>query len=192
MSERFETEVAGTRLFLRRGDITTQDVDAIVNAANPQLTPGGGVSGAIHRAGGPALTKGAADVRRDRGPLPPGEAVITPGGNLRARWVVHTVGPVWRGGRHGEAELLACAYRSCLALAVEKGLQTVAFPSISTGVYGYPVEEAAPVALSEVRAFLQAHPGALDEVWFVLFSAGDLAAYRRSWEDLPELAAPAP
>ena len=190
MSERFETEVAGTRLVLVRGDITTQDVDAIVNAANPQLTPGGGVSGAIHRAGGPAVTKAAADVRRDRGPLPPGEAVITPGGNLLAGWVIHTVGPVWRGGRHGEAELLSRAYRSCLALAVEKGLRTVAFPSISTGVYGYPVEEAAPVALGEVRAFLQAHHGALDEVRFVLFSAGDLAAYRRAWEDLPELAVP--
>ncbi len=189
MTDRFEAEVAGTRLVLLRGDITAQDVDAIVNAANPQLTPGGGVSGAIHRAGGPELTRAAAAVRRERGPLPTGEAAITPGGNLPARWVIHTVGPVWRGGRHGEAELLARAYRSCLALAVEKGLRTIAFPSISTGVYGYPVEEAAPVTLGEVRAFLRAHPGALDEVRFVLFSDGDLAVYRRAWEKPPDDAA---
>ncbi|MBC7169631.1 O-acetyl-ADP-ribose deacetylase [Candidatus Bipolaricaulota bacterium] len=185
MNERFETEVAGTRLVLVRGDITTQDVDAVVNAANPQLTPGGGVSGAIHRAGGPELTRAAAAVRRERGPLPPGEAVITPAGNLRARWVVHTVGPVWRGGRHGEAELLARAYRSCLSLATAHELRSIAFPSISTGVYGYPVGEAAPVALGAVRGFLREHPGALDEVRFVLFSADHFAAYRRAWEDLP-------
>ncbi|HEU68383.1 MAG TPA: O-acetyl-ADP-ribose deacetylase [Candidatus Acetothermia bacterium] len=185
MSERFAAEVGGTRLVLLRGDITTQDVDAIVNAANPELTPGGGVSGAIHRAGGPALTRAAAQIRRERGPLPTGEAVITPSGKLRARWVIHTVGPVWRGGRHREADLLARAYRSSLALAVAHLLRSIAFPSISTGVYGYPVEEAAPVALRAVRGFLRAHPQALDEVRFVLFSAGDLAAYRQAWEGLP-------
>ncbi len=180
----FEAVVAGTRLRLLRGDITEQQVDGIVNAANPLLTPGGGVSGAIHRAGGPEVTRAAAALRRERGPLSPGEAVITPGGNLPARWVLHTVGPVWRGGRHGEAEALARAYSACLRLAVERGLSTLAFPSISTGVYGYPVEKAAPVALGAVRAFLEEHPRALAEVRFVLFSSSDLEAYRRAWEAL--------
>lgn len=181
----WEAVVGGTALRLVRGDITEQDVDAIVNAANPLLTPGGGVSGAIHRAVGREVTQAAAALRRERGPLSPGEAVITPGGNLPARWVLHTVGPVWRGGRHGEAEVLARAYCACLSLAVKRGLSSLAFPSISTGVYGYPVEEAAPVALGAVRAFLEEHPRALKEVRLVLFSAFDLEAYRRAWEALP-------
>jgi O-acetyl-ADP-ribose deacetylase (regulator of RNase III) len=134
----FEAEVAGRRLKLVQGDITVQEVDAVVNAANPQLTPGGGVSGAIHRAGGPEVTRAAAEIRRKRGPLPTGEAVITPGGKLPAKWVIHTVGPVWRGGKKGEPELLAKAYRSCLELAKDRGIKSVAFPSISTGVYNPP------------------------------------------------------
>lgn len=173
-----------TRVVLVRGDITTQNVDAIVNSANPLLTPGGGVSAAIHRAAGPELTRAAAALRRERGPLAPGEAVMTVGGNLPARWVIHTVGPLWRGGRHGEPDLLARAYRSCLALALARGLRTIAFPSISTGVYGYPVDKAAPVALGAVQGFLRDHPGALAEVRFVVFSTADLAAYRRAWEKL--------
>lgn len=184
MNGQIEREAGGARLVLLRGDITAQEVEAIVNSANPLLTPGGGVSGAIHRAGGPELTRAAAEVRRERGPLGPGEAVITPGGNLPARWVVHTVGPVWRGGRHGEPELLAQAYRSSVSVAVAHGVRSIAFPSISTGVYGYPVAQAAPVALAAVAGFLREHPGALQEVRFVLFSAGDLAAYRRAWEEL--------
>ncbi|MCR4391363.1 MAG: O-acetyl-ADP-ribose deacetylase [Candidatus Acetothermia bacterium] len=176
--EQFEVDLSGTRLVLVRGDITREEVDAIVNAANPDLTPGGGVSGAIHRAGGPLVTESAAEIRRERGPLPTGDAVITPGGELPARWVIHTVGPVWHGGAHGEPTLLARAYRSCLALAVARGLRSVAFPSISTGVYGYPVEQAARVALQTVRDFLGEHPGALDEVRFVLFSQADFLAYR--------------
>ncbi|MCX7750230.1 MAG: O-acetyl-ADP-ribose deacetylase [Candidatus Bipolaricaulota bacterium] len=184
MTERFEIEVAGARLVLLRGDITEQEVDAIVNSANPALTPGGGVSGAIHRAGGQELTRACAAVRRERGPLSPGEAVLTPAGNLRARWVVHTVGPIWRGGRHGEAELLARAYRASLELALAHGARSVAFPSISTGVYGYPVEKAAPVALGAIRRFLEENPGGLTEVRLVLFSAADFAAYRATWEKL--------
>lgn len=180
--ERFETEVAGTKLVLVRGDITKEDVEAIVNAANPDLTPGGGVSGAIHRAGGKEVTEAAARIRREQGPLPTGEAVLTPGGNLPARYVIHTVGPVWQGGGKGEPELLAKAYRSCLSLAVNKGIHTVAFPSISTGAYGYPVAEAAVVALRAVRDFLKENPGRLAEVRFVLFSSSDFGAYRAAWD----------
>jgi len=153
-----------------RGDITESDVDAIVNAANPSLAGGGGVDGAIHRAAGPRLVLAS----RALAPCPPGEARITPGFDLRARHVIHTVGPVWHGGDAGEAEVLAGAYRSSLALAVEHGLASVAFPSISTGVYGYPVERAATVA---VRTVHQA-AGGLELVRFVLFSDADLAVYR--------------
>jgi len=184
MSERFETEVAGTQLVLVRGDITKEKVEAIVNAANPQLTPGGGVSGAIHRAGGPEVTEAAARIRRERGPLRTGEAVITPGGSLPAKWVIHTVGPVWHGGMKGEPELLAKAYRSCLALAVERGIRSIAFPSISTGVYGYPVDQAARVALQAIRDFLAEHPGTLSEVRFVLFSQSDFDVYCKALEGL--------
>ena len=182
--ERLEAEIGGTRLVLVQGDITQQEVEAIVNAANPQLTPGGGVSGAIHRAGGPEVTQAAAKIRRRRGRLPTGEAVITPGGELPARWVIHTVGPVWHGGKRGEPELLAKAYRSCLELARERGIKSIAFPSISTGVYGYPVEEAAPIALSTIREFLKGDPGPVEEVRLVLFSSADFDAYRRAWEEL--------
>ena len=174
---RHEVEVARAKLVLVQGDITQQDVEAIVNAANPDLTPGGGVSGAIHHAGGPEVTQAAAQIRKERGPLPTGDVVITPGGKLPARWVIHTVGPVWQGGTHGEPELLARAYRSCLKLARTRGIRSLAFPSISTGVYGYPVEEAARVALQTVRAYLEAHPGAFSEVRFVLFSPRDFHTY---------------
>ena len=182
--ERLEAEIRGTRLVLVQGDITQQEVEAIVNAANPQLTPGGGVSGAIHRAGGPEVTQAAAEIRRRRGRLPTGEAVITPGGKLPARWVIHTVGPVWHGGKRREPELLAKAYRSCLELARERGIKSIAFPSISTGVYGYPVEEAAPIALSIIREFLKGDPGPVEEVRLVLFSSADFEAYRRAWGEL--------
>jgi O-acetyl-ADP-ribose deacetylase (regulator of RNase III) len=184
MADRFEVKVGKGKLVILRGDITKEDVEAIVNAANPQLTPGGGVSGAIHRAGGPEVTQAAAAIRRERGPLPTGEAVITPGGKLPARWVIHTVGPVWHGGTRGEPELLARAYRSCLELAKERGIRSVAFPSISTGVYGYPIELAAPIALGTIRGFLATDPGPVEEVRMVLFSARDFEAYRRAWEEL--------
>lgn len=170
------------KLTLVQGDITKQAVDAIVNAANSALLGGGGVDGAIHRAGGPAILAGCREIRRTRYPdgLPAGQAVITTGGRLPARHVIHTVGPVWHGGRQGEPALLADAYRNSLALAVAEGLRTVAFPSISTGVYGYPVDRAARVALDTIRAFIDSRPNALDEVRMVLFSAGDLKAYQQA------------
>jgi O-acetyl-ADP-ribose deacetylase (regulator of RNase III) len=159
---RFEVDMGKTKLVLLKGDITVEAVEAIVNSANPELTPGGGVSGAIHRAGGPQVTDEAARIRRERGRLRTGEAVITTGGNLPAKWVIHTVGPVWHGGTKGEPELLAKAYRSCLALAVEKGIKTIAFPSISTGVYGYPVDQAAEIALRTVKSFFGGKPRDLE------------------------------
>ena len=138
------------RLEFVRGDITEFDVDAIVNAANPQLSPGGGVSGAIHRAAGADLAEECSRL----GGCPTGEARITDGHLLRARHVIHTVGPVWRGGRHGEVGQLASCYRESLLVAVENGLKTVAFPLISAGIYGYPVRDAIRVALTEIGDFL--------------------------------------
>ena len=141
------------------GDITRLDVDAIVNAANPRMLGGGGVDGAIHRAAGPELVEACRAVPEVRPGVrcPTGEARLTPGFRLPARHVIHTVGPVWHGGMKGEAELLARAYRSSLAIAAEQGLDTVAFPAISTGVYAFPPEEAARIAVRTVRAFLAEH-----------------------------------
>jgi O-acetyl-ADP-ribose deacetylase (regulator of RNase III) len=170
-----------TRVTLSRGDLTRETTDAIVNAANSSLLGGGGVDGAIHRAGGPAILEECRRIRETRGPLPAGDAVITGGGRLSSRHVVHTVGPVWEDGRAGEAEILARCYRSSLELAVAHGLRSIAFPSISTGAYGYPVDRAAEVATVAVRDFLAAgSPLAL--VKWVLFSDRDLEAYRRALE----------
>ena len=167
-----------SRMRVVRGDITQVDTDAVVNAANPSLMGGGGVDGAIHRVGGPAILEECRAIRRTMYPdgLPTGGAVMTGGGALKARHVVHTVGPVWRGGQHGEAELLRRAYRSCMRLVFEKGLKSIAFPSISTGVYGYPVEEASRVAVGAVREFLD-ESGWRGEVLFVAFSDHDYAVY---------------
>jgi len=166
-------DFGGAALELVQGDITQQKVDAIVNAANSGLRGGGGVDGAIHRAGGPAIM---AECRRIGG-CPTGSAVITTGGNLAARHVIHAVGPVWRGGDSGEADLLAGAYRTSLQVAVQNGCRSVAFPSISTGVYSYPIRQAARVALGTVAGFLRENPGKLDLVRFVLFTAADYAVY---------------
>ena len=168
-----------SRVDLTRGDITQETVDAIVNAANSSLLGGGGVDGAIHRAGGPAILEECRRIRDAQGPLPPGEAVMTGAGRLPCRHVIHTVGPVWTGGRHGEALTLARCYRNSLALAAARGLRSVAFPSISTGAYGYPVGDAAAVALAAVREVLDAG-SQVELVRFVLFSESDLAVYR--WE----------
>jgi O-acetyl-ADP-ribose deacetylase (regulator of RNase III) len=170
-----------TQLVLKQGDITREDVDAIVNAANSSLMGGGGVDGAIHRAGGPAILEECKRVRAERGPLPTGQAVMTTGGNLKALHVIHTVGPVWRGGRSAEDEFLASAYRNSLALADEKGLRSVAFPSISTGAYGYPVDEAARAALRAVVEYLRGESG-IAEVRFVLFDGGTYRAYESALE----------
>jgi O-acetyl-ADP-ribose deacetylase len=175
-----ELPVGPARIRLVRGDITDQRVDAVVNAANPTLMGGGGVDGAIHRKGGPSILDACRSIRSERYPdgLPTGEAVVTGGGNLEARFVVHTVGPVYGGGSSGARALLASAYRSALREARSVGARTVAFPSISTGAYGYPVEEAAEEALATVARVLGDYPDAFDEVRFVLFSESDLEAYR--------------
>lgn len=172
-----------TRLTLVQGDLTRQEVDAVVNAANSSLLGGGGVDGAIHRAGGPAILEECRAIVGRQGSLPPGRAVATTGGRLPARRVIHTVGPVWHGGGRGEAETLASAYRESLALAEAEGLASVAFPSISTGAYGYPLKEAAAAALDAVAEHLRAGSG-LAEVRFVLHSARDLAAYEGALADL--------
>lgn len=160
--------VSKSRLTLIQGDITRQATDAIVNAANSSLMGGGGVDGAIHRAGGPAILEECRKIVAQQGRLPTGKAVITTGGNLKATHVIHTVGPIWHGGHRGEAELLASAYNECLTLAVNSHLKTISFPSISTGAYGYPVDAAAEVALQTVVKFLE-RKAPLQEVVFVLF-----------------------
>ncbi len=164
-----ELSINQARLSIIQGDITRQTTDAIVNAANQGLMGGGGVDGAIHRAGGPAILEECREIVSRQGRLPTGQAVITTGGNLRARLVIHTVGPVWHGGNSGEPELLASAYRESLRVAAENNLSSVAFPSISTGAYGYPVAEAARVAINAVAAFLKGRVTSIRKVVFVLF-----------------------
>jgi O-acetyl-ADP-ribose deacetylase (regulator of RNase III) len=166
-----------TRIEMVRGDITSETTDAIVNAANSSLLGGGGVDGAIHSAGGPAILAECRSIRETHGPLDPGESVITSAGLLPCRYVIHTVGPMWQGGGQGEPETLASCYRTSLALAVRHGLGSVAFPSISTGVFGYPVAQAAAVAVGAVLDFLDEGPPLVLVRW-VLFSDRDLEAYR--------------
>jgi O-acetyl-ADP-ribose deacetylase (regulator of RNase III) len=167
-----------TTLRALEADITTLDVDAIVNAANASLLGGGGVDGAIHRAAGPALLAAC----RLLGGCATGDAKITAGFRLPARFVIHAVGPVWNGGTRGEPVLLASCYRRSLELAVGTGARSVAFPCISTGVYGYPFEPAARIAVATVDAFVRTSPG-IDAVAFCCFSAGNLATYRRLLAD---------
>lgn len=177
-----EAKIGGAVLRIIQGDITQQDTEAIVNAANSSLMGGGGVDGAIHRAGGPSILEECKQIRARQGKLPTGEAVITTGGNLKAKYVIHTVGPVWSGGNKNEDELLRRAYVSSLSLAREKGVKSVSFPSISTGAYRFPVDRAAKIALSAVKDFLEKE-GALEEVRFVLFSRDDLQTYEKAWEE---------
>lgn len=165
------------KISLVKGDITRMDVDAIVNAANSSLMGGGGVDGAIHRAAGPSLDHECREIRDRQGGCATGEAVITGGGNLLSRYVIHTVGPVWEGGNRDEGILLANAYRNSLALAVEKGIETIAFPNISTGVYGFPKKQAAKIAVETVRKFLEENEH-LDEVFFVCYDDENYALYK--------------
>ena len=164
------------------GDLTVQAVDAVVNAANSTLLGGGGVDGAIHEAAGPALLEEC----RGLGGCRTGEAKITRGYDLPARWIIHTVGPVWRGGGYGEDEDLARCYRNCLALALERGIRTLAFPSISTGAYGFPIARASRIALRETARFLGTHGGAFDRVVFVCFGREDCRRYQEAAETLEE------
>jgi O-acetyl-ADP-ribose deacetylase (regulator of RNase III) len=169
----------GRKIVLEEGDITCVAADAIVNAANSALAGGGGVDGAIHRAGGPEIMRELDGIRRQIGHCPTGSAVATAAGRLPARYVFHAVGPVYRDGRHGEPELLASCYRKCLEMAEERGLRTIGFPSISTGVYGYPLEQAAAVALREVKAHLEKADTKLQQVIIVLFGKRAYEVYAR-------------
>jgi len=183
------TEVTINQVKLRiiQGDITQQGTDAIVNAANSSLMGGGGVDGAIHRAGGPAILDQCQQIVARQGRLPTGKAVITTGGNLKAKYVIHTVGPIWHGGRKEEAELLESAYRQSLKLSTENHLTSVSFPSISTGAYGYPVDKASRVALGTVISFLRESITSIKEVVFVLFDSQTFDAYSSALREINNL-----
>ena len=171
------------RLSIIQGDITQQTTDALVNTANSSLMGGGGVDGAIHRAGGPAILEECKQIVSRQGRLPTGKAVITTAGNMKTKYVIHTVGPIWHGGSQGEAELLASAYRESLKLAAENNLSSMSFPSISTGAYGYPVGEASRVALKTVTSFLS-ETTSIKEVVFVLFDVRTLDAYASALQEI--------
>jgi O-acetyl-ADP-ribose deacetylase (regulator of RNase III) len=173
-----------TKLSIIQGDITNQASNAIVNAANPSLMGGGGVDGAIHRAGGPAILEECKQIVAKQGRLPTGKAVITTGGNLEAKYVIHTVGPIWHGGSRNEAELLASAYRESLKVATENKLASISFPSISTGAYGYPVDEAARIALKTVASFLKEQSTSLKEITFVLFDSRTYEGYCSALQEI--------
>jgi O-acetyl-ADP-ribose deacetylase len=171
---------SSAKIDIVRGDITKLQVDAIVNAANTTLLGGGGVDGAIHRAAGPELLAECHTL----GGCRPGQAKLTRGYRLPARFVIHTAGPVWHGGKRGEAETLANCYRNSLQVAVENGVQTIAFPAISCGAYGYPIDEAADIALNTTRQFL-ASADKIDNVTFVLWGDDVYEAYRRILQPIP-------
>ena len=167
------------RLSIVKGDIVKMKTDAIVNAANTSLLGGGGVDGAIHRAAGPELLAECETLNGCR----TGEAKITKGYKLKAKYVIHTPGPIWRGGKWGEADLLANCYKNCLALAKENGVKTIAFPSISTGVYRFPVDKAAQIAVNEIATFLYEH-NEIEQVNMVCFDDITLKAYKKAYEDI--------
>lgn len=174
-----EIKINKGTLSLIEGDITKQDTEAIVNAANKSLRGGGGVDGAIHRAGGPKILEECIQI----GGCETGEAVITTGGNLKAKYVIHTVGPIYKDGKHNEPELLENAYKNSLRLALSKGIKTIAFPSISTGAYGYPIEEAAEIALKTAINFLKEHSN-IEIIRFVLFGQKPYETYVRVFKKL--------
>ncbi len=175
-----QVKINGCVLELVQGDITEQDTEAIVNAANEELIPGGGVDGAIHRKGGPEILK---ELREKYSRCPTGEAVITGGGNLKAKYVIHTVGPIYKDGKSGEPELLKKAYENSLKLALEYNINSISFPSLSTGAYGYPIEEAAKIALSTVIEFLKKNQ-APELVRFVLWGEKNYKAFEKVLKNL--------
>ena len=173
--------INGATLRVKQGDLTREAADAIVNAANSGLMGGGGVDGAIHRAGGPAILEECRKIVAERGRLPTGQAVITTAGNMPSKHVIHTVGPVWRGGKQGEPELLASAYRESLKIAAAEHLESVAFPAISAGIYGYPMKEAAAIAVGTAAGFLKSASSVKDVV-FVLYNDQAFWAFRKALE----------
>ena len=183
-----ETTIRNTKIILVYGDITEQETDAIVNAANPGLMGGGGVDGAIHSKGGPDILKECKMIRHKIYPdgLPTGNAVVTTGGKLKAKKVIHTVGPVWSGGDSKEPQLLAEAYKNSLEIALENGIKTISFPSISTGAYGYPVEKASKVALRAVIEFIKENSG-IEGVRFILHSDHDMKTYEEALTEILDL-----
>lgn len=179
-----QKQIAQTTIELIQGDITKASVDAIVNAANKELVGGGGVDGAIRRAGGDAVVKACDAIWKRQGGCPTGTAVITTGGNLPAKHVIHTAGPVWQGGDAGESDLLASCYKECLKLASENDVHSVAFPSISTGVYGYPTDKAANVALQTIRDLTKSRTKIPTSIQFVLFDDATYNCYVEAISDL--------
>ncbi|OPY56315.1 MAG: O-acetyl-ADP-ribose deacetylase [Pelotomaculum sp. PtaU1.Bin035] len=178
--------IGKTALKIIKGNIIYQDTEAIVNAANSSLLGGGGVDGAIHRAGGPKILEECKEIRSRQGECPTGQAVITSGGNLDAGYVIHTVGPIWSGGGNGEDELLRSAYRNSLSLAREHGIRSISFPSISTGAYRFPVDRAARIALRTVYDFI--YSGAeLKEIRFILYSDPVLKEFESAWNELSNI-----
>ena len=179
-SDPLELKIGNRTLALQSGDITKVRADAIANAANSALRGGGGVDGAIHRAGGPAIMRELDAIRKRIGECAPGDAVATGAGNLPARWVLHAVGPIYRDGRHGEPEALASCFRRCMELAGELGARSLTLPAISTGVYGYPLDAAANVAVRTVVEILRAPETRLCRVTFVLFGEASFEAFQRA------------
>jgi O-acetyl-ADP-ribose deacetylase (regulator of RNase III) len=184
MPSDFVIQLGLSQLQLLKGDITNIAVEAIVNAANSQLAGGGGVDGAIHRAGGPEIMRELDEIRAHIGRCDTGNAVATNAGRLPAKYVFHAVGPVYRDGKHGEPALLESCYLNCLKLAAERDVKTISFPSISTGVYGYPLKEAAEIAVRTVAAWLQDHSGPVRVIKLVQFSENDHEVYRKYAEKL--------
>ena len=185
MPEECSKAINSITISLHQGDITRENVEAIVNAANSSLAGGGGVDGAIHRAAGPTILEECKQIRALNGPCAPGSAVITSGGRLKAQYVIHAVGPIWRGGGTNEKQILSNAYQNSLQLAVDNQIVTIAFPSISTGAYGYPLAEAANVAISTVKGFIEKLDRSVElkQVRFVLFDAFTFDAYRQALTD---------
>lgn len=175
-----DIQIGQTQIQCIQGDITVQKVDAIVNAANSSLLGGGGVDGAIHRAGGSAILEECQQIRNRQGGCPTGEAVITTGGRLPAKYVIHTVGPVWNGGSNNERQLLSHCYQNSLQLADEHNVTTIAFPNISTGIYHFPKDEAAQIALDTVQDYIQQHTATtIQQITFVCYDADNLSLYQQ-------------